>query len=104
MRLCCTPFGSPSVAALLSMYFMCSRLRKILSGIWTDATERADVIVSSGDPIEVIRNVADEGCYDLIVMGKYGRRNGVSTGSVTVGVSQAQPCPVIPVWEAPDAQ
>jgi nucleotide-binding universal stress UspA family protein len=61
----------------------------------TRVTPRLDF----GIPVERILEIAEEGDYDLLVMGSHGRR-GVShllLGSVTERVLARAPCPVLVV-------
>lgn len=53
--------------------------------------------LEAGDPAETIAKVAQEGAYDLIVMGTHGRTglSHVFLGSVAEKVVRLAPCPVM---------
>jgi nucleotide-binding universal stress UspA family protein len=60
-------------------------------------------MLEAGDPAQVIAKVADEGAYDLIIMGTHGR-TGLShlmMGSVAEKVVRLAPCPVL-TYRAPE--
>jgi nucleotide-binding universal stress UspA family protein len=66
-----------------------------------DAGIAADTIMQKGRPGNIIRSVAEEGKYDLIIVGSTGR-GGVSRallGSVSQEVLHTAPCPVLVVKE-----
>jgi nucleotide-binding universal stress UspA family protein len=55
--------------------------------------------LESGRPFQVIVSVAQEGAYDLVVMGTHGRTgfSRLATGSVAERVVRMAPCPVLTV-------
>jgi len=58
--------------------------------------------VAMGDPADTILEVADDGNFDLIVMGTHGR-SGIRRmilGSVSEKVSRRATCPVLTIREA----
>jgi nucleotide-binding universal stress UspA family protein len=63
--------------------------------------DRVSLRTLSGDPLRTIIEIANEGGYELIVMGTHGRvgRLQVMLGSVAVGVVRNAPCPVLTVRE-----
>lgn len=63
--------------------------------------ERLSTRSEAGDPLRTIVKVANDGHYDLIVIGTYGRvgRLHALLGSVTEGVVRNAPCPVLTVRE-----
>jgi nucleotide-binding universal stress UspA family protein len=58
---------------------------------------QAEGVISQGIPGEMICSAADEGTYDMIVMGARGLSylQGVLIGSTTESVLRASPCPVL---------
>ncbi len=56
-------------------------------------------VISQGTPAEMICSAADEGAYDMIVMGARGLSylQGVLIGSTTESVLRTSPCPVLVV-------
>lgn len=63
--------------------------------------DRVSIRHVSGDPLRTIVELANEGGYELIVMGTHGRVGRLHTmlGSVADGVVRNAPCPVLTVRE-----
>ena len=63
--------------------------------------DRVSIKRVSGDPLRTIIEVANEGGYELVVIGTHGRvgRLQVMLGSVAAGVVRNAPCPVLTVRE-----
>jgi nucleotide-binding universal stress UspA family protein len=62
-------------------------------------------LLEEGDPASVVARVAQEGGYDLVVMGTHGR-TGLShlmMGSVAEKVVRLSPCPVL-TYRVPDVK
>jgi nucleotide-binding universal stress UspA family protein len=59
----------------------------------------AEGVISHGTPGEMICSAADEGTYDMVVMGARGLSffEGILIGSTTESVLRASPCPVLVV-------
>jgi nucleotide-binding universal stress UspA family protein len=59
--------------------------------------DRLSQRTEAGDPLRKILEVAEEGDYDLVVMGTHGRvgRLHMLLGSVAEGVVRNAPCPVL---------
>ena len=70
-----------------------------LSKIRDEFNIRAEGEISHGTPDKMICSAADEGTYDMIVMGARGLSyiQGVLIGSTTESVLRASPCPVLVV-------
>ena len=70
-----------------------------LSQIRDEFDVQSEGVISQGTPGEMICSAADEGAYDMIVMGARGLSyiQGVLIGSTTESVLKASPCPVLVV-------
>ena len=70
-----------------------------LSQIREESNIKAEGVIAQGTPAEMICSAADEGTYDMIVMGARGLSffEGVLIGSTTESVLRASPCPVLVV-------
>ena len=70
-----------------------------LSQIRDEFNIQAEGVIYQGTPAEMICSAADEGTYDMIVMGAMGLSylQGVFIGSTTESVLRASPCPVLVV-------
>jgi nucleotide-binding universal stress UspA family protein len=79
------------------------QMRDFLDDFGFSAAERPDYDVLSGDPAQAILTLAEQGHYDLIVMGTHGRTGlpRLLVGSVTEKVVRRAPCPVLTL-RAPD--
>ena len=84
--------------------------QRLEEGLYLEAAEKllqirekskieAEGVISQGIPGERICSAADEGTYDMIVMGARGLSylQGVLIGSTTESVLRAAPCPVLVV-------
>jgi len=62
-----------------------------------DAGIAADIVMQRGRPSDVICSTAEEGDYDLIIIGSTGRSGikSVLLGSVSQSVVRLAPCPVL---------
>jgi len=70
-----------------------------LSQVRDEFNIQAEGVISHGTPGEMICSAADEGTYDMIVMGARGLSylQGILIGSTTESVLRASPCPVLVV-------
>jgi nucleotide-binding universal stress UspA family protein len=88
--------GSPAPAAFaVAQVDMETAVDEVSSRLGERLSRRTE----SGDPLRKILETAEEGSYDLVVMGTRGRvgRLHMLIGSVAEGVVRNAPCPVMTV-------
>lgn len=81
-----------------------ARLGRLLGNLPKHILPNIRTRVLTGDPAQVICDVARAEGHDLIVMGYYGETGpqGTAAGHVTNAVMAALNCRVVPIWESTD--